>query len=112
MHPLQSGILRCKHPSERRPNLPPESPFIFWPRYVWHTLLTHIKLAGTIMRLVLMAMVITRSSRGQAYTDQALTPVRDDDNETLDLLTKTSGSRAAVAHLKKIAVLTGTRGVA
>jgi Radical SAM superfamily len=109
VHPLQSGLIRCKHPSERRPNLPPESPFIFWPRYVSHTLLTHIKLAGTIVRLALMAMVITRSSHAQAYTDQALTPVRDDDDETLDLLTKTSGSRAAVAHLKKIAVLTGTR---
>jgi hypothetical protein len=107
VHPLQSGLIRCKHPSERRPSLPPVSPFIFWPRYVWDTLVTHIKLAGTIVRLTLMAVMITRSSRGQAYTDQALTPVRDDDNETLDLLTKTSGSLAAVAHLKKVAVLTG-----
>jgi hypothetical protein len=38
--------------------------------------------------------------------DQALTPVRDDDEETLDLLTKTEGGRAAVAHQKKIDGLT------
>jgi hypothetical protein len=41
--------------------------------------------------------------------DQALTPVGDDDDETLDLLTKTTGGRAAVAHIKKIAELTSIR---
>jgi len=75
-------------------------------------LYTHLRLAGTIVRLTLMAISITRSSHVQAYTDQALTPVRDDDEETLDLLTKTSGSRAAVAHLKKVAVLTGAGSTA
>ena len=35
VHPLQSGIFRFKHPSERRPGLPRESPWIFWPRYTW-----------------------------------------------------------------------------
>jgi len=40
------------------------------------------------------------------YMDQALTPVDDDGDETLDLLTKTTGARAAVAHVKKIAELT------
>ena len=40
---------------------------------------------------------------------QALTPVGDDEDETLDLLTKTTGGRAAVAHVKKIAELTGVR---
>jgi hypothetical protein len=112
VHPLQSGLIRCKHPSERRPGLPSESAMLFWPRYAWHTLVTHLKVAGTIVRLTLMAISITRSAHVQAYTDQALTPVRDDDEETLDLLTKTSGSRAAVAHLKKVAVLTGASSTA
>jgi hypothetical protein len=43
------------------------------------------------------------------YMDQALTPVSDDGDETLDLLTKTTGARAAVAHVKKIARLTSAR---
>jgi hypothetical protein len=38
--------------------------------------------------------------------DQALTPVRDDDEETLDLLTKTTGAKAAIAHLKRVDELT------
>jgi hypothetical protein len=35
VHPLQSGLLRLKHPSERRPDLPRESALAFWPRFVW-----------------------------------------------------------------------------
>jgi hypothetical protein len=34
-------------------------------------------------------------------------PVGEDDDETLDLLTQTTGGRAAVAHARKIAELTG-----
>ena len=40
--------------------------------------------------------------------DQSLTPVADDEDATLDLLTKTTGAVAAVAHMRKVAQLTGT----
>src|SRR5947207_1762747 len=30
VHPLQGGVLRLKHPSERRPEMPRETPWIFW----------------------------------------------------------------------------------
>ena len=48
VHPLQSGILRSKRPSERRPGLPRENPWIFWPRYAWETLGKHAIFAGAI----------------------------------------------------------------
>ena len=38
VHPLQSGILRSKRPSERRPGLKRENPWIFWSRHAWETL--------------------------------------------------------------------------
>jgi Radical SAM superfamily len=107
MHPLQTGILRLKHPSERRPNLPRESPWIFWPRFTWETLYKHAILANTLGRLLLSMMKTARDPHARTYTDQALTPVRDDDDVTLDLLTKTTGGRGAVAHIKKVAELTG-----
>ena len=44
--------------------------------------------------------------------DVALAPVSGDEDMTLDLLTNTTGARAAVAHLKKVAGLTGTARVA
>ena len=107
VHPLQAGILRLRHPSERRPGLPREAAWIFWPRFVWQTLSKHVLLAGTIARLLVMALSVTRDPNAQAYTDQALEPVHDDDDRALDLLTQTTGARAAVAHVKKIAELTG-----
>jgi hypothetical protein len=50
---------------------------------------------------------IARDPDARTYTDQALTPVRDDEDLTLDLLTKTTGARAAIAHIKKVAEMTG-----
>jgi hypothetical protein len=107
VHPLQGGVLRLKRPSERRPGLPPLSPWIFWPRFVWETLSKHAILLGTIARLVVVKLAIARDRGARAYMDQALAPVGDDDDEDLDLLTKTTGGTAAVAHVRKIAALTG-----
>ena len=107
VHPLQGGILRLKHPSDRRPGLPRESSWIFWPSFIWDTLKKHAILAGTIGRLLLWKAAIARDPDARRYMDQALTPVGEDEDETLDLLTKTTGGRAAVAHIKKVAKLTG-----
>src|SRR5271170_3275182 len=41
LHPLQSGLFRLKHPSERRPGLPRERLWIFWPRFVAAALYKH-----------------------------------------------------------------------
>ena len=42
-----------------------------------------------------------------AYTDQALTPVTDDEEETLALFTHSDTARQAVEHARKVAQLTG-----
>jgi len=109
VHPLQGGILRLKHPSERRPGLSRENPWLFWPRFGWEALVKHVILTGAIIRLLIWQTAIAHSPDAHNYMDQALTPVSDDEDETLDLLTKTTGARAAVAHVKKIAELTGVR---
>ncbi|MGO7428047.1 radical SAM protein, partial [Rhizobium ruizarguesonis] len=53
VHPLQSGLLRLKTPSERRPDLPRENPLVFWPRFAWETFRKHASLAGTIIGLTI-----------------------------------------------------------
>jgi radical SAM superfamily enzyme len=112
VHPLQGGILRLKHPSERRPGLPREHAFIFWPRFLWETLSKHAVIIGMIARLLLLKFAIMRDPASRTYMDVALAPVSGDEDMTLDLLTNTTGARAAVAHLKKVAGLTGTARVA
>ena len=106
VHPLQSGVLRSKRPSERRPGQPRENPWNFWSRYAWETLSKNAIFAGAIVRLLLMGIAISHGPAARTYMDQALTPVGDDD-ETLDLFTKTTGGVAAVAHIKKVARLIG-----
>jgi hypothetical protein len=108
IHPLQSEILRLKSPSERRSDLPRESPWVFWPRFVWHTLRTHGAAIRTIARLMLWQRAIALDSAALTYTDLALTSVCDEEDMSLDLLTETRGARAAVAHVKRVAELTGT----
>ncbi|QEX15763.1 hypothetical protein FRZ44_10500 [Hypericibacter terrae] len=106
LHPLQGGLLRLKRPSERRPGLPRESAWRFWPRFVLETLGKHAVIVGMIARLLWLRRAIARDPAAGSYTDRALTPVGEDDDETLDLLTQTTGGRAAVAHARKIAELT------
>jgi hypothetical protein len=108
VHPLQGGLVRLRHPSERRPTLAPENALAFWPRLLWRTVAIHARLAGRALRLALKARAIARDPGATGYMDQALTPVRDDDSETLELMTMTTGARAAVAHARKVAKLTGT----
>ncbi|MGB7034853.1 MAG: radical SAM protein [Xanthobacteraceae bacterium] len=106
LHPLQSGLFRLIHPSERRPGLPRESGFVFWPRFVWRAVYKHAILGAMIVRLVAVKMSIARDPKAADYMDSALTPVGDDGDAMLDLLTKTTGAAAAVAHTKKVAALT------
>jgi radical SAM superfamily enzyme YgiQ (UPF0313 family) len=106
VHPLQSGLLRLKHPSERRPGLRPVSPLVFWPSFVAETVVKHVKLAGVIGKLAISAYFIAKDPASKTYMDKALTPVADDDDEKLSLFTKTAGGTAAVSHVKKIAALT------
>jgi hypothetical protein len=106
VHPLQGGILRLKHPSERRPELSREMPLIFWPRFVWQTLRVHALAIGPIFRLWRWTRAVARDPAARGYTDLALMPVRDEDETKLDLVSATAGGRAAAAHAQRVAELT------
>ena len=106
VHPLQGGLVRLRHPSERRATRLPEGMLAFWLRLGWETVKVHASLARLIVRLVLDMRAIARDPLAHAYMDQALAPVGDDDDDSLDLMTQTTGARAAVAHVRRIAELT------
>jgi hypothetical protein len=112
VHPLQDGILRMKHPSERRPGLPAVNPLLFWPQFVWQTVYKQAVVIGAIVSMVRLMRQVQRNPDARSYMDQALTPVHDDDADTLDLMTKTGGARAAVAHIKRVGELIHLPGAA
>ena len=103
VHPLQGGILRLRHPSERRPDMKPEAAWRFWPRFVGSVAYKFVVIMITLVRVRVWRWAIERDPRKLSYMDQALTPVTDDDDETLDLMTKTTGGMASVAHARKVA---------
>lgn len=107
VHPLQGGILRLKHPSERRRGLPRESAWVFWPRFLSDTVRKQAILAGTAARLLAWAVAIAWAPSSRSYTDLSLTPVDADGDDARDLVTKTTGGRTAAAHIRKVAALTG-----
>jgi hypothetical protein len=106
VHPLQSGILRMKRRSERRPSMPREWALLFWTRLAGETVAKHVVIVATIARLFAYKISIGQGARARGYRDTALTPVRDDEDVELDLLTKTAGARASVEHARKVAELT------
>ena len=75
---------------------------------IFHHKLAHAFaiLAREMLRLLRLVHAIKRDPASRSYADLALTPGGDDE-ESLDLLTKTTGVQAAMAHAKKVAELTG-----
>jgi hypothetical protein len=110
VHPLQSGIFRLRHPSERRPGLPRENALLFWPR-LWLELARKTGvIISTAWRLSVLSIRIARDPKRYDYMDPALTPVTADDESELEMFTHTAAAKQAVAHRNK--VLNLTRGAA
>jgi hypothetical protein len=61
-----------------------------------------------VVRLVLWSRAISHDPAAASYADAALAPVGDDDDQNLDLFNQTTGAKAAVAHIRRIAELTGS----
>ena len=106
IHPLQAGLFRRKHRAERKYGLPIEPVWQFYPRHIWNTIVNNAKLAETIWWIMKTKRRIERDPNSKNYTDQALMQVTDDVEKTYDLLTMTTGAKAAIDHLKKVAELT------
>jgi radical SAM superfamily enzyme YgiQ (UPF0313 family) len=79
--PLEGGYLRRKYRKDRRPTMPVESPFVFYPRYVGDLLQKHFTLAQLIWKYGKLRRQLKRDPAARQYMDLALTPVMDDEAE-------------------------------
>jgi radical SAM superfamily enzyme YgiQ (UPF0313 family) len=75
VHPLQAGILRRKHRSERRPELPRESRLVFALRRVRETWGEVTGLLWLLFRLQRLRQRVTNDPSVRTYRDEAITPV-------------------------------------
>ncbi len=85
--PLEGGYLRRKYRRERRPTLPMESPWVFYPRYVSDLFYKHVKLAQLVWRYGRLRRKLKRDPAARTYTDVALTPFVEDEFDSLEMST-------------------------
>ncbi|HEU5273425.1 MAG TPA: radical SAM protein [Xanthobacteraceae bacterium] len=112
LHPLQSGILRLKYRTDRRPGLPIEPAWRFYPAFIAETVRKHVRLLLLWRRIDRLRRQIRKDPNRASYWDPALAPVEAADTETLALFTHNQGARSAVQHAKRIKELTAKASAA
>jgi hypothetical protein len=85
--PLQGGFFRRKYRKDRRPTLPVESPFVFYPRFVANLIYKHVKLAQLIWHFHWFRKRLERDPMARTYTDTALSTDFEHDAESFEMFT-------------------------
>ncbi len=106
VHPLQAGILRLKYRTDRRPGLPVEPAWRFYPSFIAETLRKQAKYFRQWRMIERLRRSIRKDPARMDYRDEALAPVEAGDTETLALFTHNEAARSAVQHARKIKELT------
>jgi radical SAM superfamily enzyme YgiQ (UPF0313 family) len=101
VHPLEGGFLRLKFRRDRRSTMSLEPAWSFYPKYWLETVTKQYRWVSMYVRLRKIYLGIKRDPARHAYTDLALTPVRDDDSETLEMFNNV-GAQAFVSQERRL----------
>jgi hypothetical protein len=99
--PLEGGYLRRKYRKDRRPTLPVESAWVFYPRYVFDLLYKHVKLATLVWRYGSFRRRLKRDPDAPNYMDLALTPVDDERSDEMELAVMGAAAKSPVVKIQK-----------
>ncbi|WP_346900668.1 radical SAM protein [uncultured Roseibium sp.] len=108
VHPLEGGYFRIKVRTDRRSGMPIENPLTFYPRYLTEIVTKHWAIVSNVARFYWRYKAIKRAPDRKTYTDLALTPVDQDNQNDLSMMTETRGGQEAVARAKRDAELRQT----
>ena len=101
IHPLEGGYLRRKVRTDRRPGFPIENPLLFYPRYAAEVVAKHMAILKLWWRMSRVRKAIKADPNRRAYMDLALTPVPDDELDTLEMFQVSDSAKASAAKAKK-----------
>ena len=76
IHPLETGLLRRRTRRDRRPGMPVEPVWRFYPKYWSETAIKLFQWAGLFLQLGRSYRAIRRDPNHRRHTDLATTPVR------------------------------------
>ncbi len=110
MHPLEGGLIRRKARRDRRPGFPIENPLVFYPRFAWESVVKYASAYGMHRRYGRILDRVMADTRPDLYTDTAMQPVEQGEEETLELFTATVSAQAFVEKRRTLAERRGTAG--
>ena len=93
--------LRRKVRTDRRPGFPIENPILFYPKYWGEILAKHVAIGKLVWRMSRVRRAIKADPNRRNYMDLALTPVPDDELESLEMFQVSDAARASAAKAKK-----------
>lgn len=105
VHPLEGGYFRIKVRTDRRSGMPIENPLVFYPRYLTEIISKHWAIVSNVAKFYWRYKAVKRAPDRKTYTDLALTPVDQDNQNDLSMMTETRGGQEAVAKAKRDAEL-------
>ncbi len=98
VHPLEGGMIRQKYRRDRRHGLPLESPLVFYPRAIRENIGKARGYWKVYRQFKTILNEVKAAPDRWTYTDLAIEPLRENENESLDLYHETSGGEAALAR--------------
>ena len=101
VHPLDAGLLRRKYRHDRRPGLPIESPFVFYPRYALETIGKVSRLLWIFWRFHRIRRRVEKEPDPASYRDIATTPVTPEELASLELYHATPAAETAVIKIQR-----------
>ena len=101
VHPLESGFLRLKSRRDRRPSLPREPAWSFYPKFFWETLSKNARWISTYVRLRRIYLSIKHDPKRKDYRDLAISPVEDDETETREMF-QSNAAQAYVSEERRL----------
>ena len=93
-HPLQCGFVRLKNRRDRRPGLPIEPALIFYSCFLGEFVIKHAYLLREHIRINRIYHRVVNDPDALGYTDQAMSPVCEDEEDSLELFTQHKAARA------------------
>ena len=101
IHPLESGFLRLKFRSDRRPGFAREPMWSFYPKYFVEVFSKLVRWTHLYFKLRRIYLRIKFDPNRYSYTDMAMTPVGDDEAATHELF-NSDAARAYVAQTNRL----------
>jgi hypothetical protein len=106
VHPLQGGIFRLKRRRDRRPGLPIEPGWQFYPKYWWESLVKYTRITMRWRQIERTRRSLQKDPRSRLYLDRALSELSDEESNTLALFTHSENARSEVDRIRKVAAAT------